>query len=45
MRSLERDAVLEMKEDSLEPACRSRLQTAIGYYRPMAMVVNVTEKA
>jgi hypothetical protein len=40
-----RNAVPEMKEDPSEPACRSRLQTAVSCYRPMAAVVNVTEKA
>jgi hypothetical protein len=40
-----RDAVSEMKEDPSEPACRSRLQTAVSCCRPMAVVVNVTEKA
>jgi len=44
-RSSERDAVSEMKGDPSEPACRSRLQTAVSCCRPMAMVVNVTEKA
>jgi hypothetical protein len=44
-RSLERDAVSEMKEDPSEPACRSRLQTAVSCCRPMTVVVNVTEKA
>jgi len=41
---IECDAVLEMKEDPSEPACRSRLQTAVSCCRPMAVVVNVTEK-
>jgi len=40
----ERNAVPEMKEGPSEPACRSRLQTAVSCCRPMAMVVNVTEK-
>jgi hypothetical protein len=40
-----RNAVPEMKEDPSEPACRSRLQTAVSCCRPMALVVNVTEKA
>jgi hypothetical protein len=44
-RSSERDAVSEMKEDPSEPACGSRLQTAVSRCRPMAVVVNVTEKA
>jgi RNA-directed DNA polymerase len=44
-RSSERDAVSEMKEDPSESACRRRLQTAISCCRPMAMVVNVMEKA
>jgi hypothetical protein len=35
----------EMKEVPSKPACRSRLQTAVSCCRPMAMVVNVTEKA
>src|SRR5207245_6603866 len=42
---VERGAVPEMKEDPSEPACRSRLQTAVSCCRPMAGVVNVTEKA
>ena len=29
-RSSERDAVSEMKDDPSEPACRSRLQTAVS---------------
>jgi len=40
-----RNAVPEMKEDPSEPACRSRLQTTVSCCRPMAVVVNVTEKA
>ena len=44
-RSWERGAVSEMKEGPSEPACRSRLQTAVSCCRPMAVVVNVTEKA
>src|ERR1035438_3393814 len=32
-----RNAVPEMKEDPSEPACRSRLQTAVSCYRPMAI--------
>ena len=40
-----RDAVPEMKVGPSEPACRSRLQTAVSCCRPMAVVVNVTEKA
>ena len=44
-RSSERDAVSEMKEDPSEPAYRSRLQTTVSCCRPMAVVVNVTEKA
>ena len=40
-----RNAVPEMKEDPSEPTSRSRLQTAVSCYRPMAAVVNVTEKA
>ena len=43
-RSLERDAVPEMKEDPSKPACRSRLQTTVSCCRPMAVVVNVTAK-
>ena len=43
-RSLECDAVAEMKEDPSEPACRSRLQTAVSCCRPMAGVVNVHGK-
>ena len=39
------DAVPEMKEGPSEPACRSRLQTTVSCCRPMAVVVNVTEKA
>ena len=39
------DAVSEMKEDPSQPACRSRLQTTVSCCRPMAVVVNVTEKA
>jgi hypothetical protein len=42
---MERDAVSEMKEDPSEPAGRSRLQTAVSCCGPMAVVVNVTEKA
>jgi len=34
-----------MKEGPSEPACRSRLQTAVSCCRPTAVVVNVTEKA
>ena len=41
---VERDAVPEMKEDPSEPACRSRLQTAVSCCRPMAVVVNVHGK-
>jgi hypothetical protein len=41
----ERDAVPEMKEDPSKPAFRSRLQTTVSGCRPMAVVVNVTEKA
>ena len=44
-RSSERDAVSEMEEDPSEPAYRRRLQTAVSCCRPMAVVVNVTEKA
>ena len=40
-----RNAVPEMKEGPSEPACRSGLQTAVSCCRPMAVVVNVTEKA
>ena len=40
-----RNAVPEMKEDPSEPAYRRGLQTAISCCRPMAVVVNVTEKA
>jgi hypothetical protein len=43
--SLECDAVSKMKEGPSEPACRSRLQTTIGCCCPMAVVVNVMEKA
>ena len=43
--SQERDAVSEMKEGPSEPAYRSRLQTTVSCCCPMAMVVNVTEKA
>jgi hypothetical protein len=42
---MERDAVSEMKENPSEPACRSRLQTAVSCCGPMAVAVNVTEKA
>ena len=34
-----------MKEGPSKPACRSRLQTAVSCCRPIAVVVNVTEKA
>ena len=40
-----RNAVPEMKEDPSEPAYRRRLQTTVSCCRPMAVVVNVTEKA
>jgi site-specific DNA recombinase len=40
-----RNAVPEMKEDPSEPAYRRGLQTAISCCRPMAVVVNVMEKA
>ena len=40
-----RNAVAEMKEDPSEPAYRRRLQTTVSCCRPMAVVVNVTEKA
>ena len=40
-----RNAVSEMKEGPSEPVYRSRLQTAVSCCRPMAVVVNVTEKA
>jgi len=43
--SKEHDAVPEMKEGPSEPVYRSRLQTTVSCYRPMAVVVNVTEKA
>jgi hypothetical protein len=40
-----RNAVPEMKEGPSTPAYRSRLQTAGSCCRPMAVVVNVPEKA
>src|SRR6266851_2493785 len=38
-------AVPEMKVGPSEPAFRSRLQTTVSCFGPMAEVVNVTEKA
>ena len=40
-----RHAVPEMKVGPSEPAFRSRLQTTVSCFGPMAEVVNVTEKA
>ena len=42
---LERAAVPEMKAGPSEPASKSRLQTTVSCFGPMAEVVNVTEKA
>ena len=43
--SKEQDAVSEMKEGPSQSACKSRLQTTVSFCCPIAVVVNVTEKA
>ena len=44
MKTRERHAVREMKEDPSEPSCRGRLQTAMSCFGRKVTVVNVMVK-